>query len=161
MAVAKKKAKAKKKPKTKKLKAKTKTKTKTKAKAKAKVKPKKAKPAGARPARAAKTPTRKPSNTPPASPAGSLPAASKPVAVDAHLPSGFQVEGTNDAALFTLKLHRGEGMTLIAMNWKSNTQPPEDFVGFAIEYREPGGTQFFPLKNRLGFLDAQGNVDPK
>jgi hypothetical protein len=74
-------------------------------------------------------------------------------------PSGFQVEGTNDEAPFTLKLHRGDGMTLIAMNWK-NGQPPEDFVGFAIEYQEPGGSQFFALNNRLGFLDAAGNVDP-
>jgi hypothetical protein len=30
----------------------------------------------------------------------------------------FQVSGQNAAALFTLKLHRGDGMTLIAMNWK-------------------------------------------
>ena len=34
------------------------------------------------------------------------------------------------------------------MNWK-NGQPPEDFVGFAIEYQEPGGDQFFALNNRL------------
>jgi hypothetical protein len=50
-------------------------------------------------------------------------------------------------------------MTLIAMNWK-NGQPPQDLVGFAIEYQEPGGSQFFALNNRLGFLDAAGNVDP-
>ncbi len=74
-------------------------------------------------------------------------------------PSGFQVEGTNDNAPFTLKLHRGDGMTLIAMNWK-NGQPPQDFVGFAIEYQEPGGSQYYALNNRLGFLDAAGNVDP-
>jgi phosphatidylserine/phosphatidylglycerophosphate/cardiolipin synthase-like enzyme len=58
-----------------------------------------------------------------------------------------------------LKLHRGEGMTLVAMNWK-NGQPPQDFVGFAIEYQEPGGSQYYALNNRLGFLDAAGNVDP-
>ena len=74
-------------------------------------------------------------------------------------PSGFQVEGTNGKAPFTLKLHRGDGMTLIAMNWKSG-QPPQDFVGFAIEYQEPGGNQYYALNNRLGFLDAAGNVDP-
>jgi hypothetical protein len=28
----------------------------------------------------------------------------------------FQVSGRNAAALFTLKLHRGDGMTLVAMN---------------------------------------------
>ena len=74
-------------------------------------------------------------------------------------PSGFQVEGANANAPFTLKLHRGDGMTLVAMNWK-NGQPPQNFVGFAIEYQEPGGSQFFALNNRLGFLDAAGNVDP-
>jgi hypothetical protein len=74
-------------------------------------------------------------------------------------PSGFEVQGTNDKAPFTLKLHRGDGMTLIAMNWK-NGQPPPDFVGFAIEYQEPNGSQYYALNNRLGFLDASGNVDP-
>jgi len=42
----------------------------------------------------------------------------------------FQISGQNAAALFTLKLHRGDGMALIAMNWK-NGRPPQDFVGFA------------------------------
>jgi hypothetical protein len=58
--------------------------------------------------------------------------------------TGFQVEGTNDKALFTLKLHRGEGMTLLAMNWK-NGRPPQDFVGFAIEYQELGANQYCAL----------------
>ena len=71
----------------------------------------------------------------------------------------FEVSGTNAAALFSLKLHRGDGMTLLAMNWK-NGAPPEDFVGFAIEYMEPGGTRFFSLKNRLAFPAAGGGVDP-
>src|SRR5688572_30533089 len=62
----------------------------------------------------------------------------------------FQVTGTNAAAPFTLKLHRGDGMTLIAMNWKK-PKPPRDFVGFAIEYKEPGGDRFFALRNRLSF----------
>jgi phosphatidylserine/phosphatidylglycerophosphate/cardiolipin synthase-like enzyme len=70
----------------------------------------------------------------------------------------FQVLGTNDTALFSLKLHRGDGMTLLAMNWKSG-QPPDDFVGFAIEYMEPGGAKFFPLKNRLNFAKTNGEVD--
>lgn len=72
----------------------------------------------------------------------------------------FQVSGGNTAALFTLKLYRGDGMTLLAMNWKKG-KPPTDFVGFAIEYREPDGDRFFALKNRLGFSDAAGNVDPR
>jgi len=72
--------------------------------------------------------------------------------------SEFQVIGTNAAALFTLKLHRGDGMVLIAMNWKKG-KPPVDFVGFAIEYREPGGDRFFALKNRLTFRKLDGSVD--
>ena len=71
----------------------------------------------------------------------------------------FQVTGGNAAALFTLKLHRGDGMTLVAMNWKKG-KPPASFVGFAIEYKEPGGDRFFALKNRLSFPTATGGVDP-
>jgi len=71
----------------------------------------------------------------------------------------FQVTGQNAAALFTLKLHRGDGMALLAMNWKKS-KPPLDFVGFAIEYKEPGGTKFFPLKNRLSFPGVDGAVNP-
>jgi len=71
----------------------------------------------------------------------------------------FQVSGKNTAALFTLKLHRGEGMTLVAMNWKDG-KPPQDFVGFAIEYKEPNGDKFFALKNRLSFPGPAGKVNP-
>jgi len=70
----------------------------------------------------------------------------------------FQVEGSNSQALFTLKVHRGEGMALIAMNWKRG-KPPRDFVGFAIEYKEPGGKRFFPLKNRITFPGTDGSVN--
>jgi phosphatidylserine/phosphatidylglycerophosphate/cardiolipin synthase-like enzyme len=73
--------------------------------------------------------------------------------------SDFQITGTNAAALFTLKIHRGDGMALLAMNWKKGP-PPNDFVGFAIEYKEPGGSKFFALKNRLSFPKAGGAVDP-
>ncbi|TXT38606.1 MAG: phospholipase D/transphosphatidylase [Planctomycetota bacterium] len=44
----------------------------------------------------------------------------------------FQASGQNAAALITLKLHRGDGMTLVAMNWKKG-KPPKEFVGFVIE----------------------------
>src|SRR5215471_20853683 len=70
----------------------------------------------------------------------------------------FQVFGTNAAAPFTLKVHRGDGMTLIAMNWKKG-KPPENFVGFAIEYKEPNGDKFFALKNRLAFPGTDGSVN--
>jgi hypothetical protein len=71
----------------------------------------------------------------------------------------FQVTGTSDIALFTLKVHRGDGMALLAMNWKQG-KPPDNFVGFAIEYKEPGGTQFFALKNRVAFRDSHMDLNP-
>lgn len=71
----------------------------------------------------------------------------------------FQVRGGNASALFTLKLHRGDGMCLVAMDWRGG-RPPADFVGFGIEYREPGGDRFYPLKNRLGFTKPDGTFDP-
>lgn len=49
--------------------------------------------------------------------------------------SGYQVTGTNDAALFTLKIHRGDGMALLGMNWK-NGKPPARLCGFL--HRIPG-----------------------
>jgi hypothetical protein len=70
----------------------------------------------------------------------------------------FQVLGTNAAALFTLKIHRGDGMALLAMNWKQG-KPLEDFVGFAIEYKEPAGIKFFSLKNRIAFSGPGGAVN--
>ena len=73
--------------------------------------------------------------------------------------TAFQALGNNDAAPFTLKAHRGDGMVLLAMNWKQET-PPDDFVGFGIEYKEPEGTRYWPLKNRLSFPKPGGAVDP-
>lgn len=71
----------------------------------------------------------------------------------------FQVSGTNKAALFTMKLHRGDGMCLVAMNWKKG-KPPADFVGFAIESKPPGEKKFFPLNNRIAFPGGDGAVNP-
>jgi PLD-like domain len=73
--------------------------------------------------------------------------------------SDFQVTGKNPKALFTLKLHRGDGMCLVAMNWKKG-KPRTDFVGFAIESRPPGGNDFFALNNRLAFSGSEGSVNP-
>lgn len=70
----------------------------------------------------------------------------------------YQVSGTNEKALFTLKIHRGEGMALLAMNWK-NEKPPLDFVGFSIEYREPNSNKFYALRNRITFPNAS-KTDP-
>jgi len=52
--------------------------------------------------------------------------------------NGFQVSGNNSAAPFTLKVYRGEGMALLAMNWKQG-RPPKDFVGFGIDHMGKGG----------------------
>lgn len=72
----------------------------------------------------------------------------------------FQVDGTNGNAPFSLRVHRGDGMALVAMNWKDGT-PPDDFVGFAIEYREPEGDRFYALNNRINFPKADGSVDKR
>lgn len=46
-------------------------------------------------------------------------------------------------------------MVLLAMNWKRG-RPPADFVGFAIEYREPKGDVFRALQNRITFPAKRG-----
>ena len=74
------------------------------------------------------------------------------------MPGGFQARGTNRAAPFSLRLHRGDGMALVAMDWRGT--PPRDFVGFAIEYKEPGGDRFYAVKNRLTFAAADGQARP-
>src|SRR5215217_9138895 len=76
-----------------------------------------------------------------------------------RMSADFQVVGDNAEALFTLKVHRGDGMALLAMDWKEG-KPPNDFVGFEIAYREPGNDRFFVLLNRLSFQRADGSVDP-
>src|SRR5260370_36633012 len=72
--------------------------------------------------------------------------------------SDFEVVGQSAGALFTLKAYRGQGMALLAMNWKAAT-PPDNFVGFAGEVQPPGQANFFPLKNRINFRKADGSVD--
>lgn len=67
----------------------------------------------------------------------------------------YYVRGNSAAAEFTLKIHRGEGMCLLAMDWKQG-EPPRDFVGFAIEYCEPGKDRFFAVTNRLCFPGRDG-----
>jgi hypothetical protein len=62
----------------------------------------------------------------------------------------FAVEGTNAKAAFSLKIHRGDGMALLAMNWRDGP-PPRDFAGFGIEYREPDKDRWYVLTNRIGF----------
>src|SRR5688572_17010483 len=64
--------------------------------------------------------------------------------------TAHQTTGSNSKAPFSLKVHRGDGMALLAMNWR-NGKPPRTFVGFAIEFREPGNQRFQPIRNRIGF----------
>jgi phosphatidylserine/phosphatidylglycerophosphate/cardiolipin synthase-like enzyme len=70
----------------------------------------------------------------------------------------FQIVAKNAKAPFSLKLHRGDGMTLLAMNWKA-AKPLRDFVGFALEYKEPGGDRFWTVKNRINFPNPDGSVN--
>lgn len=70
------------------------------------------------------------------------------------------IRGTNPDAPFELKVHRGDGMCLLAMNWRGG-EPPNDFVGFGIEYMEPGGSRYFALKNRIAFPGVNGEVNPE
>lgn len=74
------------------------------------------------------------------------------------MPNDFQVIAQNPDAPFTLRLHRGDGMTLLAMNWKA-LAPPRDFVGFALEYKQPGEDRFWIIKNRISFPNAEGSVN--
>jgi len=74
------------------------------------------------------------------------------------MPNDFQIIAKNADAPFTLKLHRGDGMTLLAMNWKAS-KPPRDFVGFALEYKEPDGDRFWTIKNRINFPNPDGSVN--
>lgn len=75
------------------------------------------------------------------------------------MPGEFQVGGSVAAAPFTLKLHRGDGMVLLAMDWKGGP-PPDDFVGFGIQFREPGSDRLLNVRNRLAFTSRGGDVDP-
>ena len=75
------------------------------------------------------------------------------------MPSELKFPGTVANALFTLKSHCGEGMMLVAMNWKKGT-PPANFGGFSIEFKQPGSHKFIELQNRL-MLPGASPRDPK
>jgi phosphatidylserine/phosphatidylglycerophosphate/cardiolipin synthase-like enzyme len=74
-------------------------------------------------------------------------------------PPEFLVQGQNADAPFTFTAYRGEGMCMLAMNWKNGT-PPDDFVGFAIEYQEPQSTQWRPIPNYLTFPGEAAREGP-
>lgn len=68
------------------------------------------------------------------------------------------VLGTNASAPFSLKVHRGDGMVLLGMDWRDGPHPPDEFVGFSIQYRPPDHQAFFSLSNRLSFARHPANV---
>ena len=55
---------------------------------------------------------------------------------------------TGTAGSLAVKLWRGERMCLIGMDV---ADPEDDFVGFAIEVKSPGSTDYVALRNRLNF----------
>lgn len=65
-------------------------------------------------------------------------------------PPDSLVKGQNSKAPFTFAAYRGEGACMLAMNWKNGT-PPDDFVGFAIEYREPQSSEWRYIPNYMTF----------
>ena len=69
--------------------------------------------------------------------------------------SDHKTSGSNAAAAFALTLYRGDGMVMLAMDWRTGT-PPDDFVGFAIKYKSPKGKTFGALDNLLTFPHAEG-----
>ncbi len=69
----------------------------------------------------------------------------------------FEVFGTNPNAAFKLKVSRGDGMALVGMDWL-DPQPPTDFVGFAIECRQPNHANFGVLRNRITFATPPSNI---
>jgi hypothetical protein len=97
---------------------------------------------------------------PKTSPAASASNASAPPPTSNPPVGDYQVVGNDPPnVLFSLKIHRGDGMCLLAMNWKGPNPPPNDFVGFAIEFQPPGSTNFQPINNRLAFPSASGAVN--
>ncbi|KAF3006989.1 hypothetical protein E8E14_006929 [Neopestalotiopsis sp. 37M] len=74
-------------------------------------------------------------------------------------PPDSLVKGQNSKAPFSFAAYRGEGACMLAMNWKNGT-PPEDFVGFAIEYREPQSSEWRSIPNYLTFPGAEEREGP-
>ncbi|MBA2382985.1 MAG: phospholipase [Chloroflexi bacterium] len=69
----------------------------------------------------------------------------------------IEVLGDNANAAFRLKVHRGDGMALLGMDWR-DAEPPADFVGFAIESQPPNHVNFSALRNRIRFATPPSNI---
>ncbi|KAF3770270.1 hypothetical protein M406DRAFT_349122 [Cryphonectria parasitica EP155] len=74
-------------------------------------------------------------------------------------PPTFLVQGDNPNAPFTFAAYRGEGMCMLAMNWKNDT-PPDDFVGFVIEFKEPQSQKWWPIPNYVTFPGEAARSGP-
>jgi hypothetical protein len=46
--------------------------------------------------------------------------------------NSYQATGTNSKAPFTFKIHRGDGMVLLAMNWRTGKPPDVAKVRMAL-----------------------------
>lgn len=122
----------------------------------------------ASPSQQQSTPKTKPTRKRPAASAAGSPAQTKKPgprpkhrltqASNRHPPS-FLVRGDNAEALFTFAAYRGEGMCMLAMNWKTGT-PPDDFGGFAIEYKEPQAHKWWPIPNYMTFPGEAARSGP-
>lgn len=114
---------------------------------------------------APKTPRKRPATSSAGSP--EQPKVSKPGPRPKHRltpatnkkPPEYLVQGQNAKAPFTFAAYRGEGMCMLAMNWKKTT-PPNDFVGFVIEYREPKSDKWWPIPNYLTFPGEAARSGP-
>lgn len=101
---------------------------------------------------------KRPAEPSPGSPELHKPKASKPgprpkhrlTTATNHAAPDYIVRGQNAKAPFTFAAYRGEGMSMLAMNWKNGT-PPDDFVGFLMEYREPQSKKWWPIPNYMSF----------
>jgi hypothetical protein len=68
--------------------------------------------------------------------------------------AGFENQDSKSG--FSMKVWRGERMCLAGFDVDA---PEPDLVGFAIEVKEPGAPDFVPLRNRLTFASANGQVN--
>ena len=72
--------------------------------------------------------------------------------------SDFQITGNNDKALFTLKLHRGDGMCLVAMNWKRKAA--KGLRRLRDRIQGAGRRRLLPAEEPRRVPDQDGEVNP-
>jgi PLD-like domain len=72
--------------------------------------------------------------------------------------SDFERREENDG--LTLKLWRGEGMSLLGFDLERDSVTPQ-FVGFAVRCKHPGAADFVELSNRIAFHYTGANAGKK